>query len=145
MLGDELHAFDAPAEAHHAPALVVHHVFFGKPGERRERQQYALVDFAAAAARRHGLLHLALQSDDAAPVTRRQPVAHLRCAPGEMLDVGLQALRIARAQRVEDLALRRDTAPRSRQICRACAQTRASLRAASVRSSSREVFSQRTV
>ena len=97
----ELHAFDAPAQAHHAPALVVHHVFFGESGERGERQQHALVDFAAAAARGHCLLHLALQSDHAAPVTRRQPVAHLRRAPGEMLDVGLQALRIARAQRIE--------------------------------------------
>ena len=92
----------AAAEPHEPPALVVHHVFFGKSGERGQRQQHAFIDFAAAAARGHGLLHLALQSDHAAPVTRRQPVAHLRGAPGEVPHVGLQPRRIARAQGVED-------------------------------------------
>jgi len=85
QFGQELQAFQAAADHHQSPAVILGHIVHRKARQPRERKQQGIQYFARVALEMRALLEITLQHADGAPILAGQQTAGLRGAPGQPL------------------------------------------------------------
>ncbi len=92
--GQELQAFQAAANHHQSPTIVLSHIVHRKARQPRERQQQGIEYFARITFEMRALFEFTLQHADGAPILAGELTARLRGAPGEALQIRLHAKRV---------------------------------------------------